>query len=117
LSTMNSRATRRRWSRFLLGVSLVTLLVGCGSPEPPPPPVAGGDAAGVPPAEMRTILEGLRSNQARTQYAALETLDRFPTVVAAHRDQIEQLKTAGKDDRVRKKAAELLASLPVQNPP
>jgi hypothetical protein len=61
---------------------------------------------------MRKIVEGLQSDQAETQYAALETLGRFPSVIKAHRKPIERLKTAGKDDRVRKKAAELLSSLP-----
>lgn len=115
---MNSRSARRGLSRFLPAALLLAVLAGCGSHEPPaPPPAASGDAASVPPAEMRMVLEGLRSNQARTQYAALETLGRFPTVMAAHRDQIERLKTAGKDDRVRKKAAELLASIPEQGTP
>ena len=94
-------------------VLLVVLLVGCGaSDETSVAPVTEkSDVTDVPPAEMRTILEGLRSDNPRMQYAALQTLSRFPSVVQAHREHVERLQQASKDQRVRQKAAELLASL------
>jgi hypothetical protein len=96
--------------RFLVLIVLVWA-TGCGSQQPP---VAsdpqGRDALNVPPAQMRTILEGLRSDQPRVQYAALLTLDQFPKVVQAHRAHLERLQRAGGDQRVRQKAAELLTS-------
>jgi hypothetical protein len=70
----------------------------------------GKDALAVPPAQMRTILEGLRSDHPRMQYGALMTLDRFPAVVRTHRAHVEQLQKEGGDQRVREKAAELLTS-------
>ena len=98
-------------SRFIAAMVLA-MSVGCGSPEPPVAPVSEGeDAATVPPAEMRTILQGLQSNRARTQYAALSTLGRFDSLVRTYREHVERLQKEGKDERVRKKAAELLAAL------
>jgi len=45
------------------------------------------------------------------QYVALENLSRFPSVVQTYRERVERLRTEGEDERVREKAAELLASL------
>ena len=95
----------------LLAVVLVAFLAGCGSEEPPPTPVpAGQDAAALPPAEMRAIMEGLKSENPRVQHAALETLSRFPAVVQTQREHVERLQSQSRDKRVREKAAELLAA-------
>jgi hypothetical protein len=99
-------------TRMSLAAVLLALLLGCGSPQPPvAPPAAGPDTASVPPGEMRAILEGLQSSRPSTQYAALETLGRFPAVARTYRQHIERLGRESKDERVRRKAAELLASL------
>ena len=46
----------------MLAALILALLLGCGSSEPTEAPLPEGpDAAMVPPAEMRGILEGLRS--------------------------------------------------------
>ena len=65
----------------------------------------------MPPAEMRRILEGLRSDRPGMQYAALNTLGRFPTVARTNREHVERLRKESKDQRVRRKATELLGSL------
>jgi len=96
----------------MLALLVLASLFGCGSDEGPVVPVAiANDAPAVPPAEMRMMLEGLRSDHPRVQYAALENLSRFPSVVQAYREHVGRLKKEGKDQRVRQKAAELLASL------
>ena len=96
----------------IVAALVVGLLVGCGSTERTAAPVPGGqDAAAVPPAEMRMILEGLRSPRAGTQYGALQTLGRFPSAVQTHREHVERLQREGKTQQVRQKAGELLAAL------
>lgn len=103
-------------SRRIVAVLALALVVGCGSEQPAPaPPAAGVQAPEMPAAQMHKVLEGLRSNNPRTQYAALEMLAKFPTVVQTYREQIERLQQEAKDARIRKKAAELLAS--VEEPP
>ena len=95
----------------ILALLVPALLVGCGSSEPSVAPVPERrDAAAVPPAEMRTILEGLKSEHPRMQSAALETLSRFPSVAQTYREHVERLQRESQDQRVREKAAELLAS-------
>jgi len=96
----------------ILAAFVLAVAIGCGSEEPPVPPVPEGqDAAAVPPAEMRRILEGLSSNHPRMQYAALKTLSEFPSVVQTYREHVERLQKEGKNEQVRRKAADLLASL------
>jgi hypothetical protein len=91
---------------------LSALLLGCGSSETPEPPTPEQQQAPtVPQAEMRMILEGLKSDNPRVQYAALETLGRFPMVVQTYHEHVERLQSNSKDKRVRQKATELLASL------
>jgi len=98
--------------RRILASLVLAFFVGCGSSEPSAVPAPDGrDAPAVPPAEMRMMLDGLRSDDARMQYAALENLGRFPPVVQTYREHVERLQKEGKDERVRQKAAELLASL------
>ena len=98
--------------RNIFVLLVLASLFGCGSDEPPVAPVSNAsDAPAVPPAEMRMMLEGLRSDHPRVQYAALENLSRFPSVVQTYREHVERLKKESKDQRVRQKAAELLASL------
>lgn len=97
-----------RWTALLL----LALLPGCGPGETPKTPVSEKqEAPALPPAQMRTVLEGLKSEQPGVQYAALETLGRFPTVAQSYREQVERLQQNSQDPRVRQKAAELLASL------
>lgn len=94
----------------MLAALILALLIGCGSSEPTVAPLPEGpDAAAVPPAEMRGILEGLRSDDANMQYAALQTLSRFPSVVQRNTEHVRRLEKDGKSHRVREKAAELLA--------
>lgn len=96
----------------ILAVLLSALVLGCGSGGTPETPVSETqEAPAVPPAEMRRILEGLRSDQPGVQSAALEALGRFPTVAQAYRAHVERLQNEAGDARVRQKAAELLASL------
>jgi hypothetical protein len=57
------------------------------------------------------MLEGLRSGEARIQYASLESLGRYPSVVRTYREHVQRLAVEGKDDRIRRKATELLVSL------
>jgi len=95
---------------FLLLV--LASLLGCRSDEQAAAPVPNAsDAPAVPPGEMRMLLEGLSSDHPGVQYAALENLSRFPSVVQTYREHVERLEKEGKDQRVRQKAAELLASL------
>lgn len=95
---------------FLLLV--LASFLGCGPDEQPVAPLPNAsEAPAVPPAEMRMLLEGLSSDHPRVQYAALENLSRFPSVVQTYREHVERLEKEGKDQRVRQKAAELLASL------
>ena len=90
----------------------LALLLGCGSSETPEPPTPEQQQApAVPQAEMRMILEGLKSDNPRVQYAALETLGRFPTVVQTYHEHVKRLQSNSKDKRVRQKATELLASI------
>ena len=94
----------------VLAALILALLIGCGSSEPSEgPPPKRPDAAVVPPAEMRGILEGLRSDDPNMQYAALQTLSRFPSVVQRNTEHVRRLQKEGKSQRVRQKAAELLA--------
>lgn len=96
----------------ILAVLISALVLGCGSSETPVAPAPEKEEApAVPAAEMRTILEGLKSDDPGTQYAALEALGRFPTVVQTYREHVERLQEASTDQRVRQKATELLASL------
>ncbi len=96
----------------LVALLIAAFLAGCGPSGPPAPPAPQGrDAAALSPAEMRTILEGLQSDRPGVQYASLEALSRFPSVAQANRKDIERLEREGKDERVRRKAAELLASM------
>lgn len=98
--------------RRILTSLVLASIVGCGSSEPAAVPLSqGGDAPAVPPAEMRMMLEGLRSDHPRMQYAALENLSRFPSVVQTYREHVERLQTQSNNQQVRQKAAELLASL------
>jgi hypothetical protein len=60
---------------------------------------------------MRMILEGMKSDDPGKQYAALETLSRFPSVVQTRREHVARLQKEGRTQRVRQKAAELLAAL------
>jgi hypothetical protein len=98
--------------RSILAVLISVLVLGCGPSETPEPPVPENrETIAVPPAEMRRILEGLRSHRPRMQYAALNTLERFPTVAQTYREHVERLQQESKDQRVRRKARKLLASL------
>jgi hypothetical protein len=91
---------------------VLALVVGCGPAEPHVTPVPEARTApAVSPAETRMMLESLRSDDPRVQYAALETLSRLPSVAQAHREHVERLQREGGNERVRQKAAELLASL------
>ena len=96
----------------MLAVLISALVLGCGPSEPPKAPdPEQQEGPAVPPAEMRMILEGLRSDRPGVQYAALDALERFPTVVQTYREHVERLGNESKDKRVRQKAMELLASL------
>jgi HEAT repeat protein len=93
-------------------IMLSVLLAGCGSKKPPAAaPTAARDTADVPPAQVRAMLRSLQSPNFRTQYAALERLSRLPTIAQTYRPQIERLQAESKDDRVRRKAAEVLAAV------
>jgi len=97
--------------RRILALGILAFAIGCGANEPiAAPEPQGPEAPAVPPAELRTMLEGLQSDHPRMQYVALENLSRFPSVVQTYREHVERLRTEGKDERVREKAAELLAS-------
>ena len=90
----------------------LALLVGCGSEEPaaaPPPPAK--DMVSMSPEVMRMVLAGLKSNDPRVRCASLDKLSCFPEVARTYREHVERLQTEGKDERVRKKAAELIAAL------
>ena len=90
----------------------LALLVGCGSEEPaasPSPPAK--DMVSMSPEVMRMVLAGLKSNDPRVRYASLDKLSRFPEVARTYREHVEQIQKEGKDERVRKKAAELIATL------
>ena len=90
----------------------LALVVGCGSPQPAaPPPAGGGEAAEVPPAQMRRYLEGLASDNPRTQFYSLKALGDHPAVARTYRQHIERLQQQTTDDQVRRKATELLQSL------
>jgi len=96
----------------MLALLVLAFLFGCGSDEQAAAPVPNeSDAPAVPPTEMRMMVEGLRSDHPRVQYAALENLSRFPSVVQTYREHVEGLEKESTDQRVRQKAAELLASL------
>jgi len=88
------------------------LLLGCGGEQEPAAAVPEAEPMAVAPGQMRQMLEGLKSPNARTQYGALMRLSEYPTVLATYRDEIERVATSGADNRVRQKAAEVLASLP-----
>jgi len=91
---------------------LLALVVGCGSSEPAtPPPAGGGEVADVPPAQMRKYLEGLASDDPRTQFYSLKALGDHPSVARTYRQHIERLQQQTTDDQVRRKATELLQSL------
>lgn len=120
LSTASSGAAVRRADGSIrrAGISgivaplVLATLLGCGSSEPPETTVLmSRETPDVPPAEMRMILEGLSSNRPHMQYAALEMLSRFPTVAQAYREHLQRLQEETRDQRVRQKAAEVLASL------
>ena len=99
-------------ARRLLTTLVLASLVGCGSNEPPVTPFREGPGAvAVPPAQMRMILDGMTSDHPGKQYAALETLSRFPSVVETRREHVERLQKEGQSQPVRQKAAELLAAL------
>jgi hypothetical protein len=90
-------------------------LVGCGSEDPPVRTELGRpDPAGLPPAQIRMMLDGLNSPNPRTQYGALDRLGNFPAVVEAYREHVERLEKEGADQKVREKAAELLSTLDEQ---
>ena len=96
----------------MLALLISALLLGCGPGEPPPPPAPQErEMSALPTAEMRMILEGLKSDHPGMQYAALNTLGQFPTVVQTYREHVQRLQKQSKDKRVRQKATELLASL------
>jgi hypothetical protein len=91
---------------------LLALLVGCGSPEPAaPPPAGGGEAADVPPAQIRKYLEGLTSDNPRAQFYSLKALGDHPSVARTYREHIERVQKETTDEQVRRKATELLESL------
>ena len=91
---------------------VLVLVLGCGGSEPPIAPLSDApDPPAVSPAETRMMLDSLRSDDPRVQYAALETLSRLPSVVRAHREHVERLQQEGGDEDVRQKAADVLASL------
>lgn len=99
-------------SKRILAAIVLAMLVGCGSEKPPAaPPGAGVEAADLPPAQVHKVLEGLHSDNPRTQYAALDMLSKLPTVAQTYREHVQRLQKESKDDRVRKKAAALLSSL------
>ncbi|HID77697.1 MAG TPA: hypothetical protein EYP56_17090 [Planctomycetaceae bacterium] len=98
--------------RRLAALLLAAALAGCGGETTEAPlPAAGRDVGAVPPEQMRQILEGLRSKRPRLQYAALETLSRFPPVAQAYRSHVERLEKESPSQQVRRRAAELLRSL------
>lgn len=88
------------------------LWIGCGSEEPAPaPPVSASDATSLPPELIRTALDGLKSNNPRVQYASLDRLASYPEVVRTYREHVERLQREGRDEKIRQKAAELLAAV------
>ncbi|NUQ65874.1 MAG: hypothetical protein HUU20_25715 [Pirellulales bacterium] len=95
----------------VLPLLVLVFLAGCGSGETAPAVPEKTEISAVAPAEMRRMLEGLRSENPRLQYAALETLGRFPAAARPHRQQVERLQSTAKDPRVREKAAQLLVLL------
>ncbi len=102
--------------RRILTSLVLSIFVGCGASEPPAATVPEGrETPAVPPAEIRMMLEGLRSEHPRMQYAALENLGRFPSVVKTYREHVERLQKEGNHQQVRQKAAELLDSLEAVN--
>ncbi len=91
---------------------VLTSLAGCGSSQPPATSAPQAEASpGVSPAQLRTVLEGLDSDNPKVQYAALETLSRLPAAAGAYREHVERVGRDAKDERVRRKATELLRSL------
>jgi hypothetical protein len=106
------RGTLRLFLRRITAALILALPLGCGSDEPPVTPVSEArDAPDVPPGEIRRMLDGLNSDNPRTQYGAMKMLSQFPAVVETYREQVERLEKESKDERIRKKAAELLAAI------
>ena len=118
LSTADTAVARCSPTRPKLRIAatlVLALALGCSSEDPPATPVPDADPVSVAPGQLRAMLDGLNSDNPRTQYGALLRLSEYPTVIATYREQIERLQTDGANDKVRQKAAELLAAL--EEPP
>ena len=65
-------------------------------------------AENVPPEMLDRALKGLHSEDAKLQLAGLKFLESFPEVKQQHTARVEELKTKGKDSKVRSHAEKLL---------
>lgn len=92
---------------------LALLCIGCsgGSSDSTPLPQnenAGRSATELPPSQVRSALDGLKSTKPADQMRGILLVEKFPELKERHRDLLKHLSENGSTPAVKKRAKESL---------